>query len=96
MNSETRIRAAWPGWLVWALPASIGLIVIGYLTISQAASDSARSAGVFWGEVLVFGIIGPWRPGCCCASLRWMPMRAVLPPHRSSLLPPRSDIAHTR
>lgn len=59
MNSQTRIRPTWPGWLVWAVPASIGLIVIGYLTICQAANDSARSAGVFWGEVLVFGIIGP-------------------------------------
>jgi two-component system, sensor histidine kinase PdtaS len=59
MNSETRIRPAWPGWLVWALPISIGLMVIGYLTLYQAANGSARSADVFWGEVLVFGIIGP-------------------------------------
>ena len=41
------------------VPASIGLIVIGYLTIYRGANDSARSVGVFWGEVLVFGIIGP-------------------------------------
>ena len=59
MKSQTRIRPTWPGWLVWALPASISLIVIGYLIIYQAASDSARSTGTFWGEVLVFGIIGP-------------------------------------
>ena len=59
MNTQTRIRPAWPDWLVWALPASIGLIVIGYLIVDQVANDSARSAGVFWGEVLVFGIIGP-------------------------------------
>ena len=59
MNSRTRIRPAWPGWLVWALPAGIGLIVIGYLLIYQSANISARPAGVFWGEVLVFGIIGP-------------------------------------
>ena len=59
MNSRTRIRPTWPGWLVWALPASISLIVIGYLLVYQAANDFSRSAGVFWGEVLVFGIIGP-------------------------------------
>jgi hypothetical protein len=59
MNPQTRIRPAWPGWLVWALPASISLIVIGYLLVYQAANDLPRSAGVFWGEVLVFGIIGP-------------------------------------
>jgi two-component sensor histidine kinase len=35
------------------------LIVTGYLVIYQVAGDLARSAGVFWGEVLVFGIIGP-------------------------------------
>jgi two-component system, sensor histidine kinase PdtaS len=59
MNSQTRIPLAWPGWLVWALPASISLIVIGYLIIHRAANDWARSPGVFWGEVLVFGIVGP-------------------------------------
>ena len=59
MNSRTRIRPAWPGWLVWALPAGIGLIVIGYLLIYQSANISARPAGVFWGEVLVFGITAP-------------------------------------
>jgi len=59
MNAQTRIRPTWPGWLVWALPVSISLIVIGYLLVFQAANDLSRSAGVFWGEVLVFGIIGP-------------------------------------
>ena len=59
MNSRTRIRPAWPGWLVWALPASIGLVVIGYQIIYQVTINSARSTSIFWGEVLVFGIVGP-------------------------------------
>lgn len=59
MDSRTRIRPAWPGWLAWALPASVGLMVIGYQIFNQVAIDSARSPGIFWGEVLVFGIVGP-------------------------------------
>jgi len=59
MNSRTRIRPAWPGWLAWALPASIGLVVIGYQIIYQVAINSARSPSTFWGEALVFGIAGP-------------------------------------
>ncbi len=59
MNSQTRIRPAWPGWLTWALPASIGLVVVGYQIIYQAAINSARALSIFWGEVLIFGIVGP-------------------------------------
>jgi two-component sensor histidine kinase len=59
MNPQTRIRPVWPGWLVWALPASISLLVIGYLILYRVAAGLARAAGVFWGEVLVFGIVGP-------------------------------------
>jgi two-component system, sensor histidine kinase PdtaS len=59
MSSRTRIRPAWPVWLVWALPAGIGLTVIGYQVVYQVAINSARAPGVFWGEVLVFGFVGP-------------------------------------
>ena len=59
MKSWARIRPAWPNWLVWALPAGIGLAVIGYQCLYQVAVDSTRSLSIFWGEILVFGIIGP-------------------------------------
>jgi two-component system, sensor histidine kinase PdtaS len=59
MNSQTRIRPIWPDWLAWALPASVGLVVIGYEILYQVAVNSARSTNLFGGEVLVFGVVGP-------------------------------------
>jgi two-component system, sensor histidine kinase PdtaS len=59
MRILPRFRLSWPGWLVWALPVSLGLIVIGYQILYQATFNSARSMGVFWGEVLIFGVLGP-------------------------------------
>ncbi len=59
MIPPSRIRPGWPGWLAWVLPASVSLIVIGYLVFYQAVLDPACSPGIFWGEVLIFGAIGP-------------------------------------
>ena len=59
MRILPRFRLSWPGWLAWALPASIGLIVVGYQVFYQVALNFARSVGIFWGEVLIFGVFGP-------------------------------------
>ena len=59
MKSWARSRPAWPTWLVWGLPAGIGLVVIGYQFLCPVALNSTRSLVLFWGEVLVFGFIGP-------------------------------------
>jgi two-component sensor histidine kinase/putative methionine-R-sulfoxide reductase with GAF domain len=71
MNTRTRIRPAWPDWLVWALPAGIGLIVAGYQVIYQVTINPTRSASIFWGEVLVFGIVGPLVAWLLLRQLAW-------------------------
>ena len=54
-----RLRFRWPGWLAWALPASIGLTVVGYQVFYQAALNPTCALGIFSGEVLIFGVGGP-------------------------------------
>jgi len=59
MNLLPRSRKPWPGWLVWGFPVSVGLIVTGYQVFYQVVLNPARPALILWGEILVFGVIGP-------------------------------------
>ena len=59
MNAPSHNRPEWSGRLAWALPISVGLLVIGYLVIRQTAVLPARPPAAFWGELLVFGVAGP-------------------------------------
>lgn len=70
MNSPSRIRTRWPGWLAWALPAGVSLIVIGYLVFLRAARAPAPFPGLFWGELLIFGAAGP--------AVAWLLLRQLV------------------
>jgi hypothetical protein len=59
MKILDRIRLPWPRWLVGAVSASAGLLVIGYQLACQIALDSTRPLGLFWLETVAFSVVGP-------------------------------------
>jgi len=60
MAMPSRSQSAWPAWLTWGAPAGLGLLVIIYEVVYQATVEHARPLVIFYLEIVVFGLLGPW------------------------------------